>query len=137
MVNAIQTALSGLLASTRQISASAQNIANLNTSGSLSGTGQQAYTPVTTRQTALSDAQGNGLGVSSEIVPRSNPFTPAFDPDSPFANSEGLVATPNVSIAEEAVNISIAQASFRANLEVIETVSELSDILFEAFDEEV
>ena len=102
MVNAIQTALSGLNASTKRIAASAQNIANLNTSGSLDDTGNAPYTPVTTVQSAQIDSQGNGQGVRSEIIPSGNPFTPTFDPDSPFANSEGLVGAPNVNLAEEA-----------------------------------
>ena len=133
MVNAIQTALSGLTASTKRISASAQNIANANTSGSLQDTDNAPYTPVTTVQSA----QDNDQGVTADIIPSANPFTPAYDPNSPFANTEGFVGAPNVNLAEEAVNIKMAEYSFRANLEVIETVSEMTESLFEAFDEEV
>lgn len=137
MLSAITIALSGLEAASKRLSAGASNIANVQTSGSLEPGGQAPYTPLDTRQSAQTDTQGNGQGVRSDFVPRQNPFVPAFDPDSPFADENGVVGVPNVDLAEEAVNINLAELQFKANIKTIETASELSEELLRIFDEEV
>lgn len=136
MISSLGIALTGLEAATKKISAAASNIANAGTTGSLENGKQAPYTPITTQQTAQTDTQGNGQGVRANFVPRPNPFTPAFDPDSPFADENGLIGVPDVSFAEEAVNLKLAEFQFRANIKTIETVSELSEELFHIFDEE-
>jgi len=123
MINAIGIALSGMNAASRKVEASASNIANLQTAD---------YTPVTAQQTALADGQG----VRSDFVPKTQPFTPSYDPDSPFANGEGYVNTPNVDLAEEAVNLTIAKTAYKANVAVIETVQDMTKELLESFDKE-
>ncbi len=137
MINAIQTALSGLNAASKKIEAGASNIANLTTAGSLDDPDNAPYSAVTTIQENVTDSEGNGIGVKSGIIPKDTPFVPAYSPDSPFANADGLVGVPNVNLAEEAVNISIAEATYKANLKVIETASELSDELLGIFDDRV
>lgn len=121
MINAIGIALSGLTAASRKVEASASNIANLQTAD---------YTPVTSEQTALA----GGQGVRSDFVPKSQPFTPSYDPDSPFASSEGYVNTPNVDLAEEAVNLTLAKTAYRASVAVIETEQDMTKELLQAFD---
>ena len=70
MLNAINIALSGLTAASKKVEASASNIANLQTVGSLEEGGQSPYTPITAQQTAVTDAQGNGIGVTSQFQPK-------------------------------------------------------------------
>ncbi len=130
MINTISIALSGLNAATTQLNASASNIANLQTVGSLNGN-PSPYTPLETQQTA----QGAG-GVAAENAPRNQPFVPAFDPNSPFADENGVIGVPNVNLAEEAVNINLAEIAYKANIKVLETVSELSDELLNIFDKD-
>ena len=137
MINTINIALSGLAAATKKLEASASNIANLQTVGSLEEGSQAPYSALTTHQTAQTDGEGNGVGVSSEIVPKGQPFVPAFDPDSPFANEEGIIGVPNVDLAEEAVNLNIAELTFKANVATLNTAQELSDEIFRIFDEKV
>ena len=132
MINAIGIALSGLNAATQKLNATASNIANVTTSGSLEDGEQAPYDALTTIQTA----QENG-GVRSEVVSAGRPFVPAFDPDSPFANSEGLIGAPNVDLAEEIVNLNLAELSYKANIGVLKTAEELSDELLSIFDKEV
>ncbi len=132
MINAIQTALSGLMASSKRIEASASNIANLQTTGSLEEGGKAPYSAVTTTQTA----QESG-GVKAETVEKDPGFVPAYEPGSPFANEEGLVGAPNVNLAEEAVNIKLAEIAYKANLKTIETVAELEEELLNTFDKKV
>lgn len=137
MINAIQTALSGLAAASKRIEASASNIANLTTTGSLNDPDNAPFSAVTTVQETVTDNRGNTQGVRANIVPKNTPFVPAFDPGSPFADSDGLIGVPNVDLAEEAVNISISEHTFRANLKVIEAASDLSDELLNIFDRRV
>lgn len=137
MINAIQIALTGLNAASKQVAASASNVANLTTSGSLSDEDNAPYDALTTVQKSLTDSQGNGQGVSADVIPKNTPYVPAYSPDSPFANEDGLIGVPNVNLAEEAVNLSLAETTYKANLKIIEAASELSDELLRVFDDEV
>lgn len=131
MIKTINIALSGLQAATNRLNASASNIANVQTVGSVEDGEQAPFNPLTTTQSTTE----NG-GVRSEVVNRANPFFQAFDPDSPFANEDGIIGVPNVDLAEEAVNINIAEITYKANLQSIEAASELADQLDRLFDDE-
>ena len=132
MINAIGIALSGLLGASRKVEAVASNVANLNTAGSLEPGGPAPYESVTT----ASAAQEAG-GVKTDIIPKDPAFVPAYDPDSPFANGDGLIGVPNTDLAEESVNLTLAKAAYRANLAVIKTADEMQDELLKSFDREV
>ncbi len=137
MINAINIALSGLNAAKQRLNVTASNIANLQTVGSLDPGGQAPYTPLTTQQTALTDQDGNGTGVRSEVIPRSQPFVPAYDPDSPFANEQGVIGVPNIDLAEEAVNLNLSEITFKANIATLKASEELSEELLRLFDKKV
>lgn len=130
MLSAINIALSGLESATQKLNTSAANIANLQTAGSLEPGGQAPYTPVTTVQ----ETTDNG-GVATYVVPKNDPFTPVYSPDSPFANADGVIGVPNVDLAEEAVNLMIAKTTYKANLASIKTANEMSEELFRVLDE--
>lgn len=130
MISAINIALSGLESATQKLNTSAANIANLQTAGSLEPGKQAPYTPVTTIQKTTD----NG-GVSTQVIPKNDPFTPVYSPDSPFANAEGVIGVPNVDLAEEAVNMMIAKTTYKANLASIQTASDMSKELFRILDE--
>ena len=137
MAGPINIALTGLAAATRQVNATASNIANLQTVGSLEEGGQAPYTPLTTTQTTITGEGGQPFGVNSTYAPRNPPFVPAFDPDSPFADENGVIGVPNINLAEEIVNLNLAELVFKANVSVIETAAELDDELLSIFDERV
>ncbi len=132
MNNTLNIALTGLESATRRVTASASNIANVTTAGSLQNNENAPYTPLTTSSSTLE----NG-GVSTRIVERtSDRFTPVYSPDSPFADDQGIIGVPNVNLTEEAVNLTIAETQYRASAQIIETTAELSDELLSIFDEE-
>jgi flagellar basal-body rod protein FlgC len=135
MVNSISIALSGLEAASKKLNASASNIANIQTVGSLEDGKQAPYTPLTTTQTAISDGNGNPLGVRTEYAPKSQPFIPSYEPDSPFANAEGIVGVPNVDLGEEAVNTIFAKLAYKASISIIKAQEELDEELLRAFDD--
>jgi flagellar basal-body rod protein FlgC len=136
MVNAISIALSGLHAAVKKLNAGASNIANMGTVGALDDPDRAPYTPLETQQTALSLPDGEGAGVVSHTRAKAQPFTPAYDPDSPFANEEGLIGVPHVDLAEEAVNLKLAETSYKAGLATIKVAEEMSDELLGLFDDE-
>jgi flagellar basal-body rod protein FlgC len=137
MINAIQIALSGLLAASKKTEAVASNIANQQTVGSLNDPDNAPYTPLTVQQGSLKGADGQGFGVKADFAPKNPAFVPAYDPDSPFANEEGVIGVPNVDLAEESVNLNIAKASYKASAAVIRTASEMEDALLNMFDKKV
>jgi len=137
MISAIQTALSGLMAASKKVEAGASNIANLHTVGALDDPDNAPYTPLTVQQESLKGTEGRGLGVKADFAPKSPAFVPAYDPDSPFADEDGVIGVPSVDLAEEAVNLTIAEASYKANLAVIKTADELHEDLLHIFDDRV
>ncbi len=137
MIKAMGIALTGLNAATKRLDASAANIANLQTVGSLEEGKQAPYTPREVRHSAIIGKNGESYGVSTQTVPTSRPFTPAYNPDSPFANEEGIIGVPNINLAEEIINMKLAEYTFKANASVIRTESEMADELFKTLDKKV
>ena len=132
MINSISIALSGLESASKKLQATASNIANMQTVGSLESGGQPPYTPITTQQTAQADG-----GVRTDFIARKNPFSAAYVPSSPLADENGIVGVPNVDLAEEAVNMTLAKTTYKANIGVLNAQKEMSDELLGIFDEKV
>ena len=116
-------ALSGLNAASRRLEVSASNVANSQTTGALpnaDGTvpagAPTAYTPLALVQTASA-----GGGVQTSVTTVTPPTTAVFDPQASFANQDGLVAAPNVDLAQEFVGQLLASYSFAANVAVLKT----------------
>jgi flagellar basal-body rod protein FlgC len=114
-------ALSGLNAAASRLQVSASNVANSETTGALpnaDGTvlsgAPQAYSPLALVQTASA-----GGGVQTSVTTVSPPTTAVYDPQASFANQDGLVAAPNVDLAQEFVGQLLASYSFAANVAVL------------------
>ncbi|PZQ45277.1 MAG: flagellar biosynthesis protein FlgC [Micavibrio aeruginosavorus] len=133
MIGAISTALSGLMAASKRVEASASNIANVSSAGSLDpASPNQPYQAQTTVQTANESG-----GASATNIPKTPGIVNAYAPDSPFANAQGEVGAPNVDLAEEAVNLKLAEISYKANIATLKTADEMSDSLLNIFDKRV
>ncbi len=122
--------LSGMQAATTRLEASAQNIANAQSSGRLASgsTPSTAYTPVTVTQ---SDVKGGG--VSARIVNAGDPYVPSYDPSSPDADAEGMVAAPNVDMASELVNVMTARISYEASIKTLKVGNDMLKTTLDAF----
>lgn len=133
MIGVINTALSGLLSSSKQAQSAASNIANVTTAGALSAEdGPAPYNATTTTSASLAASQGGG--VATNIVQKDPGFVQAYAPNSPFANEEGLIGVPNVSLEEEAINLKIAEITYKANASVLGVASDLNDELINTLD---
>lgn len=132
MINPISTAVSGLTAASRKLAVATENIVNASSVGSLDpNSPNQAYAA----QTTLAKSVGGG-GVQTVTLTREPPFVPNFQPDSPFANEDGLVNAPNVNLDEELVNTKLAEQAYKASAQVIRTTSDMQDVLVRALDQE-
>ncbi len=125
MTDALTIAISGLKAQETRLNAAASNIANIGTSGAVPSSNPSApastvYRPLQVNLTSLESG-----GVQANVTADPKGYTLAYDPSSNYANSEGLVATPNVDLATEAVNTIESKALFKANLAVIKTQDKL------------
>lgn len=123
MTDALSIALSGLTAQKQKLAASASNIANVSTSGALptaTGAASAVYKPL-----QVNFISESGGGVRADVVERKDAYTAAYDPSSPHADAEGMIAVPNVDLVEESVKITETKVSFRANLGVMKTQDEM------------
>ena len=75
-----------------------------------------------------------GGGVNTVVLNRTPPFVPSYEPDSPFANTDGMVNSPNVNLDEELITTKMAENSYQANLMALKTSLRMQDTLQKALD---
>jgi flagellar basal-body rod protein FlgC len=134
LLNVFDQSGSGMAAQTVRLNAIASNIANAESVASKPEDTYRARYPVfqATLQQALGNSSGNaeaamgGVQVPA-IVESQKPFTLRYEPDHPYANDEGYVTYPNVSVVEEMANMISASRSFQVNVEVMNTAKTLAE----------
>lgn len=137
MNTALNTALSGLTAVTRRLDASASNTANARTTGPMPADGNlgavqgtppsgSPYAPVQAVNSALPTG-----GVRASLAAVSPALYAEYQPDSPDADAAGLVAAPNVDLAQESVQQIGATATYKANLMAMQTADEMLKSVFD------
>lgn len=132
MIDAINTAISGLLAQGQKAANSASNIANAQSTGRLDGETPAPYKAIDTQFTTQ-----EGGGVNAQSLPRQNAFTPSYAPNSPFANEDGYIGAPNVSLEEEIVNLKQAELAYKANIKTVQIANEMQEELLNSIDKDV
>jgi flagellar basal-body rod protein FlgC len=137
MSDILGIALSGAAAATKRIDATASNLANQRTTGRLpdakgadakgaAGTDSRApYTPLTTSQSDLRTANGQGAGTTAALKPLSQPFVAEYDPSSSDANAEGMVGAPNVDTDQQIGQQILGSRAYSANLSMVRTSSDM------------
>jgi flagellar basal-body rod protein FlgC len=115
-------AATGLQAAERRLLASANNVANAETTAARGVGGTLVNEPYRAQRVEqVSLASG---GVAARVVKDANPTVRAFDPASPVADENGFVEKPNVSLDNEIIQQNIAGYDFKANLKVIKAQDE-------------
>lgn len=127
MIGSAAIALSGALAQSDRVTAAASNLANQRSTGALPGAGgtvpagkSPAYQPVTTATIAQA-----GGGAVTGYRPVSPPVIPEYDPASPDANGQGMVAAPNVDSGREILTLSTANTAYKTNLAVLRVTDKM------------
>jgi flagellar basal-body rod protein FlgC len=124
-------AVSGLNVASLRLQVAASNIANARSDGPLPGTPNPenfppAYSPLRVNQV------DSLLGGTSATVTHVSPSTvTAFDPYAAYADDRGIVAGPNVDLADELVQALTARFSYAANAKVIRADAQVSAALFD------
>jgi flagellar basal-body rod protein FlgC len=137
----LSIATSGLSAASLRLNVAASNIANAQTTGPLpsaTGTGGAtstnsnfaAYVPLRVNQVDQSSGPAPG-GTTASVSTVSPSFVAQSDPNAPFANQDGLVAAPNVDLADQFVQLLTAKYEFAANAKVIQAYSNTTKSLLD------
>ena len=122
-------AASGMNVAALRLQVSASNVANLMSDGPLSGSSNansypSAYVPLRVDQIATV-----GGGTSATVSPILPNAVPVFDPTAPYANQNGMVASPNVDLASEMIQQIIANYTFAANAKVMQIDGQMTAAL--------
>ncbi|ALG73298.1 flagellar basal body rod protein FlgG [Azospirillum thiophilum] len=132
MVDSIGIALGGLTAQTRRLEASASNVANVRSTGTVPSTDattdgkRTAYQPLTVAQTNANP------GTRATFTPITPPYLQEYAPDDSAANADGMVAAPNVDLATERVTQMAANRAYGANVAVVRTQDEMLTSLLDS-----
>ena len=125
MFKALQTSVSGLIASSTRFNGAASNIVNARVASSPKGsTGPRqtfkiGYTPQRVAQTTTT-----GGGVRATGAPVSPASLAIYDPTSPFANEQGTVDMPNVSLPIEISELKRARHAYEANAKAVKILDD-------------
>ena len=108
---------SAMSAQTQRLNVVASNLANADSVTSTSGQ------PYRTKQVVfsvmpVSDESATGVRVQ-EVVEDATPPKLMYDPKHPLADANGYVATPNVNVVEEMVNMISASRSYQTNVDTM------------------
>lgn len=122
-----------MAAAVRRLEVSASNVANALSDGPLPSADAAtrakypaAYAPKQVEQ--VETAGGGTAAVVSDVSPS---YVASYDPDAPFADAQGLVASPNVDFAKEAVQQIIARYTFAMNAVVVRTYERMMKSLLD------
>ncbi|MEO3429488.1 flagellar basal body rod C-terminal domain-containing protein [Pelagibius sp. CAU 1746] len=134
MIAGFSASLSGLMAQSKRLAVSADNIANMHSRGVREGGPAQAseagrrgaYVPK-----RVDDVTAAGGGVRAEVRPVEPPSVEVYAPGRPDADAAGVAAIPNVNLAEELVTQIQAQRAYEANAAAFRTQDEITDSLID------
>ncbi len=114
---------SAMSAQSQRMNVTASNLANAD---SVAGPDGQPYRA---RQVVFEMAPSAGADIGgvkvAGVIEDPSPLHMVHDPKNPMANADGYVATSNVNVVEEMVNMISASRSYQANVEVLNTAKTL------------
>jgi flagellar basal-body rod protein FlgC len=110
-------ALSGLNTASTRLQVSASNLVNQDDAAPLPGSGIAGPAPfVPTRVSEVSVGSG---GVQAQLSAAQPATVPAYAPDSPYADAQGMIGLPDVNMVGELVEQMQALQQYRASVAVL------------------
>lgn len=131
MTDALSIALSGLKAQNQRLAATASNIANASTTGTVPGADSSAPASTVYRPLTVNLTSQAGGGVSATTTADESGYSIVYDPSSPHADGEGRIAAPNVDFIKEMVGLLETKAAYKANLAILRTQDEMTGELLD------
>ena len=135
-----QISTSGMSAQRIRMDVISNNIANANTMVTAEGSpyrrrqvlfeapGRTFAESMTTARRRLNRMIGCGVKVQKIVEDRTEAaYTKIYDPGHPFADENGLVLRPNISVTTEMVNIIDASRSYEANLTAFNSFKKMEE----------
>ncbi|HWB19048.1 MAG TPA: flagellar basal body rod protein FlgC [Phycisphaerales bacterium] len=131
MFGSLDISTSGLAAQRARLDVISGNIANASTLTNAKG----EYEPYRKRSTIFSTgdpAHGSELGVHVDRIDKdTGPLNLRYEPDSPFADSQGMVGYPNVNLVLEQMEAMEAARGYEANIAAIEASKSMTTVALE------
>lgn len=127
MFGPVDIAVSGLRAQGKQMAVISSNIANARTTDA--GNGQ----PYRRMEAQFKTKERKGISEVSieDVLTDKTPFERIYDPGNPRADGEGYVSMPNVKIATEMMNLTIATRAYQANVASLKRYEKMVDTTLE------
>jgi len=140
MFDSLRIAASGMSASRQMMDVIAENIANANTTTTLSGEPYKRKDVIVAAK-PLNDPEDQGIltvsfneefenkmsGVQVVGVKQDNSgFRKVYDPGNPNADKDGYVTLPNVNVVEEMAKMIQASRMYEANVSVVESIKNMA-----------
>lgn len=140
MFDALKIAASGMSASRQMMDVIAENIANANTTMTISGEPYKRKDVVLAAQNINQENNDDILTVSfdeeyekqiagvevANIKEANNGFRKVYDPTNPNADKDGYVTLPNVNVVEEMAKMIQASRMYEANSTVVESIKNMA-----------
>jgi len=133
MSSILSIAVSGMTAASRRLEVSARNVANALSSGptaaadpAVKASYPAAYVPLRVDQVETA-----GGGTVANVSPESPSSVETYDPQAPYADAKGMVAAPNVDLANEAVQQVVARYTFAMNAQVVRSYAQMMKSLLD------
>ena len=117
LFNVFNVAGSAMSAQAQRLNTVSSNLANADSVTSTNGTPYKAKQVVFTA-VPMDGATSTGVKVS-DVVEDAKPPKLMYDPSHPLADEQGYVASPNVNVVEEMVNMISASRSYQDNVETM------------------
>ena len=124
-------AVSGLSVASLRLQVAASNIANTSSDGPLPGTPNPENFPPAYSALRVNQVDNLGGGTSATVAYVSPSTVATYDPSAPYADDRGMVASPNVDLANELVQVLIARFSYAANAHVVRADVQMSAALLD------
>lgn len=130
-MNILDIGASALSAERKHLNVISMNLANAKTTRTMEGgpyvrksvamEAQQVYSPFDKEMWNQMNRDLNGVAVRG-IVQDERPFKEVYEPGHPDANQQGYVLYPDINVVEEMTNMIVAQRSYEANAQSIQSV---------------
>jgi flagellar basal-body rod protein FlgC len=126
----VQNTAAALTAEQTRLDVISQNIANANTAHGVDGKPYQRQ--VVVFESALQNATSSDGSVAmpavqvAKIEKDNTPPIKVYEPGNPDADSNGMVAMPNININEEMADLISASRSYEANLAVVKNAHSMA-----------
>ncbi|MFW5836730.1 MAG: flagellar basal body rod protein FlgC [Desulfovibrionaceae bacterium] len=133
-MTALDVGASGLTSYRTYLNVISMNLANAKTTRTMEGgpytrksvamEAQQVYSPFDKEMWNQLNRDLNGVAVRG-VVQDERPFKEVYEPGHPDANQQGYVLYPDINVVEEMTNMIVAQRSYEANAQSIESVKNM------------